>query len=487
MTNIIKTCFSTTKRKVISIICIAIAASLIGTTTAYAVSYTTAIGKEAAEYYAYADAGVDPAAVEYVVCEFELEDGTFVYDIEFTSDGNEYEYWIKASDGTVLKKEADIVKLESSAQAKTSESSITLDEAKAIALEDANVAEGEITITESKLEYEDSMSIYTIEFFDSDAEYEYEINATTGEIYSKSIETKISTTTTTAVTTESVTTITLDEAKEIALDNASLNESDVAFTKTKSDTEDGVAVYEIEFNTSTKEYEYTIRATDGKVIEKSVEAIEAITTSAPTTDTSSEQTSKSTSSQSESAVAAESKATTTTVVSEQIIVSQEADTASTSEQATQTTSITLDKAKAIALADASLSQSDVTFTKAKSDMDDGVAVYDIEFVTSTKEYEYEIRATDGMIIDKSVEQLETANTTANTSSSTETITLDRAKQIALDKAGLSESQVTFEKAKLDEDDGIMVYEIEFRSGNREYECTVNASNGNILEYEVDDD
>ncbi|MCD8368527.1 MAG: PepSY domain-containing protein, partial [Clostridiales bacterium] len=50
-----------------------------------------------------------------------------------------------------------------------------------------------------------------------------------------------------------------------------------------------------------------------------------------------------------------------------------------------------------------MSSSDATFTTAKQDKDDGVVVYDIEFYTSTKEYEYEINATTGAILDKDVE------------------------------------------------------------------------------------
>ncbi|MCD8152988.1 MAG: PepSY domain-containing protein [Clostridiales bacterium] len=57
--------------------------------------------------------------------------------------------------------------------------------------------------------------------------------------------------------------------------------------------------------------------------------------------------------------------------------------------------------------------------------------------------------------------------------------------IALNKAGLSASDVTFQKAMLERDDGIMVYDIEFYNGYTEYECTINASTGTIIEYDMD--
>ena len=60
-----------------------------------------------------------------------------------------------------------------------------------------------------------------------------------------------------------------------------------------------------------------------------------------------------------------------------------------------------------------------------------------------------------------------------------------AKSIALNHAGLSESQVTFIKAYLDRDDGRVVYDVEFYSGNVEYDYEIDAINGTIFEYDRD--
>lgn len=67
--------------------------------------------------------------------------------------------------------------------------------------------------------------------------------------------------------------------------------------------------------------------------------------------------------------------------------------------------ISLAAAKEIAAADAGLSVSDVIFTEAKSDYEDGILVYEIEFCTSEKKYEYEINAQDGTIREKEAEYL----------------------------------------------------------------------------------
>lgn len=62
---------------------------------------------------------------------------------------------------------------------------------------------------------------------------------------------------------------------------------------------------------------------------------------------------------------------------------------------------------------------------------------------------------------------------------------DEAKSIALDHAGFSTAEVSFSKVELGTDDGQIVYEIEFYKDGREYEYTINASTGSIIEYEVE--
>lgn len=63
----------------------------------------------------------------------------------------------------------------------------------------------------------------------------------------------------------------------------------------------------------------------------------------------------------------------------------------------------------------------------------------------------------------------------------------RAREIALEHAGLTASQVMVTRAAMDRDDGRMVYEIEFRRNGVEYEYEIDAQSGAILEYEADRD
>ena len=65
------------------------------------------------------------------------------------------------------------------------------------------------------------------------------------------------------------------------------------------------------------------------------------------------------------------------------------------------------------------------------------------------------------------------------------ISEDKAKEIALEHAGLNASDVRFVKVRLDFDDGRYEYEIEFVSENVEYEYSVNAENGRVVEFDRD--
>ncbi len=67
------------------------------------------------------------------------------------------------------------------------------------------------------------------------------------------------------------------------------------------------------------------------------------------------------------------------------------------------------------------------------------------------------------------------------------IGIEKAKDAALQKAGIPADGVTFEKAELDNDDGVWHYEVEFRKDNTEYDADVKAEDGTILKWDVDMD
>ena len=63
--------------------------------------------------------------------------------------------------------------------------------------------------------------------------------------------------------------------------------------------------------------------------------------------------------------------------------------------------------------------------------------------------------------------------------------LERAKEIAFKDAGVS--GVFFKKVKIDYEDGVRVYDVEFYKGNVEYEYKIDAETSEIREKSVEID
>ncbi|MFV0380870.1 MAG: PepSY domain-containing protein [Breznakia sp.] len=127
--------------------------------------------------------------------------------------------------------------------------------------------------------------------------------------------------------------------------------------------------------------------------------------------------------------------------------------------------ITLEEAKAIALKDV-----DGKVVKQREDYDDGVTYYEIDIVVDGVKYEYKID-TQGTIISKEQEQI---NTTTN---QTQYITSQEAQDIIIKHAGGG----TITSCELDKE-GSAVYEIEMVKDNQEYDATVDATSGKVLQY-----
>lgn len=145
--------------------------------------------------------------------------------------------------------------------------------------------------------------------------------------------------------------------------------------------------------------------------------------------------------------------------------------------------IGIDKAKSIALNDAGLKEADVHFIKEKQEMDDGRVVYELEFYNDNKEYDYEIEASTGNIISRDYDIENHELLSDNSAETGSKITIEKAKKIALKKAGLTEKDGTWKKEKTDRDDGRIMYELEFISGEMEYDFEIDAESGSILEFE----
>ena len=150
----------------------------------------------------------------------------------------------------------------------------------------------------------------------------------------------------------------------------------------------------------------------------------------------------------------------------------------------------METAKNAALEHAGFQADQVTFVKTKLDYDDGVAEYDIEFVTDTDKYEYEVRQSDFAIL-KSSHEKRSYSVHHNTDGHSDPhdagmqnlITDEEAVAAALAHAGLTEDEAVYLELELEYDDGRYEYEIDFYAGNMEYGYKVDATDGTILEAE----
>ena len=140
------------------------------------------------------------------------------------------------------------------------------------------------------------------------------------------------------------------------------------------------------------------------------------------------------------------------------------------------------RAKEIALDHAGLTYSDVSFVRVELDWDDGRAQYEVEFYAGNKEYDYEIDAATGKILDV---DFDIENFAIPSGSAGDYIGEAKAKEIALDHAGVSASKATFVHVELDWDDGRPEYEVEFYTGNKEYDYDIDALTGKIRSYDFD--
>lgn len=162
------------------------------------------------------------------------------------------------------------------------------------------------------------------------------------------------------------------------------------------------------------------------------------------------------------------------------------------QQTKQAEYLGVDAAKAIALAAADITESDAVFTTAELEEKNGLSYYEIDFTVGGQEYDYDIDAISGKIIENQTKAVDdtAANeaTTANTTNAASDgqVTLEEAKEIALNHAGLTADGVTFIKGKLERDDGREKYDIEFYTSDfKEYDYEIDPQTGEILSYDYD--
>lgn len=141
--------------------------------------------------------------------------------------------------------------------------------------------------------------------------------------------------------------------------------------------------------------------------------------------------------------------------------------------------VTEDEARKTALSDAGVTEEQITGIRVKKDHDDGRQVYDVEFYSDNKEYDYEIDASTGKILSSDFE-IENDFNKDSTSDLNLAVSREEASAAALAKVqGASEKDL---RIKLDDDDGKMIYEGDIYYNGTEYEFEIDAATGDFLEW-----
>ena len=341
---------------------------------------------------------------------------------------------------------------------------IGLDAAKAIALENAGVAESAATFSATELDRQSGSGVYTIDFTANGQSYAYDIDALTGSILSVAPET--------AGASAGIAII-AQQAQEIALNDTGLTADQVTLLRCALDREDGRQVYDVEFYNSASyiEYDYEIDASSGDILSYDFDVEHYTRPSDAGGNTSSGDTTTGNANTGSSNTGSTNTGNT--------------NTGNTNPGSSGTASITAERAQQIALNHAGLSSSQVSFVRAHLDWEDGRRVYEVEFYNTSNytEYDYEIDASSGDILsyDHEAEYYQRPSTGTGSSGGSAAISTEQAKQIALARVpGATDIRI-----HLDRDDGRLEYEGSIYYGSWEYEFTIDATTGAIREWERD--
>ena len=278
------------KRKAIPALCAAglLALALTGCGGGTAGGQAEYIGIDAAKAVALEAAGVAEDDAVFSTAGLDKRNGMDYYAVDFTAGGQSYEYDIDAVTGVVIDSSSGGGTAETpaagdddgtaSAPAAASPSpsagqttggqaaatAVTEEQARETALSHAGLTADQVTFVRSELDRDDGRLMYDVEFYTSDyKEYDYEIDAATGEILSYDYDAEgysyqPNATPGTAITAEQARGIALAEVPGAA-------ESDIYEFET--DRDDGRLEYEGKIIYNNTEYEFTIDGYSGAIRE----------------------------------------------------------------------------------------------------------------------------------------------------------------------------------------------------------------------------
>ena len=131
----------------------------------------------------------------------------------------------------------------------------------------------------------------------------------------------------------------------------------------------------------------------------------------------------------------------------------------------------------------------MAYSAVDPELDESPAHYEVEIKSQTgEEFEYKVDAYTGAILEskrEAADGTEVPVVQPSKPAASGDIGYAKAKSVALNHAGVSENKAYDMDIELDDEDGMLIYEVEFKSGNMEYSYEINAATGAILKHEAE--
>ncbi len=238
--------------------------------------------------------------------------------------------------------------------------------AKEIALEHAGFTAADVVGIQVEMDYEHGVMVYEVDFYADAYEYDYDINAETGEVVKNDRELEddwvwnwgwneklVDEELRTEERRRNEEYLTLDEVKSIVFEHAGVTADTVFDLETEFDYDNGRAEYEIDFESGEFDYSYDIDAVTGEVIKNN------------------------------------KKSDPENLIENGVSLKSPDGTAEY---------ISADRAKEIALSHANVAETNVFDYDCELEHEKGRAFYEVDFESMNYEHEYDIDAVTGEII-----------------------------------------------------------------------------------------
>lgn len=170
---------------------------------------------------------------------------------------------------TAAQMNADAPVFSSAAASEQSASELTDADAKEIAFKDAGLKEDSVTHIRVQKDYDDGVTVYDVEFYAGTTEYDYEIDASTGEIRSRDFDIEHDFNSDKTETSGSTDLLSEEEASKLVL--SKVEGAAAQNLRIVLEHDDGQEIYEGEIRYNGMEYEFELNAKTGDILEWSQE------------------------------------------------------------------------------------------------------------------------------------------------------------------------------------------------------------------------